>query len=256
MRGIDVRNILAAEQIFHLAHFKFALGVARIAAVGLAFVADGGEAVRVDGQAEQFVRMGAQSGRQGQVLHVVFGQRVIGRADTELHGHIQTGGRFAAARHAHQNQIGLVVVVGAGAIIVVEGKVHRLDTLHIVGVMPNGMGLSDRIGGMFAQLLFQWRQERGENVDHETIRGCENLTNVLIDDGVENDRPKTVFFSRQIDLLYHGPRFFHAVDVRPREFGEGNVFELREQALTQCFGCNAGAVGNKESRSFHLSPGP
>ncbi len=109
---------------------------------------------------------------------------------------------------------------------------------------------------MFTQLLLQWRQERRENVDHETIRRCENLTNVLVDDGVENDRPKAVFFSRQIDLLYHGPRFIHAVDVGAREFGEGNVFELREQALTQCLGCDAGAVGNKESRSFHLSPGP
>jgi len=43
--------------------------------------------------------------------------------------------------------------------------------------------------------------------------------------------------------------------IRPGEFGEGNVFELLEQALTQYFGCDAGVVGNKESRSFHLSPG-
>ena len=64
MRGIDVRNVLATEQILHLAHFELALGVARIAAVGLALVADRGEAVRVDGQAEQLVLVGAQGGRQ------------------------------------------------------------------------------------------------------------------------------------------------------------------------------------------------
>jgi hypothetical protein len=28
MCGIDVRNIFAAEQVFHFAHFEFALGVA------------------------------------------------------------------------------------------------------------------------------------------------------------------------------------------------------------------------------------
>src|SRR5450830_390236 len=122
--------------------------------------------------------------------------------------------------------------------------------------MPNGMGLSDGIGGMLTQLLLQRRQEARENVDHETIGGCEDLTNVLIDDGVENDRTKAVFFCRQIDLLYHGPRFIRVVDIWPREFGEGNIFKLREQALTQSFGCDAGAVVNIESRAFHLSPGP
>ena len=53
MRGIDVGNVLPAEQALYLAHFELALGKAGIAAVGLAFVADGGEAVWVDGQAEQ-----------------------------------------------------------------------------------------------------------------------------------------------------------------------------------------------------------
>ena len=62
MRGIDIGNVLAAEQVLHLAHLKFALGVARIAAVGLALIADRGKAVRVDGQAEQFVLVRAQSG--------------------------------------------------------------------------------------------------------------------------------------------------------------------------------------------------
>jgi hypothetical protein len=59
-----VRDVLAAEQVFHFAHFELALGVARIAAVGLALVADRGEAVGVDGQAEQLVLMGAQGGWQ------------------------------------------------------------------------------------------------------------------------------------------------------------------------------------------------
>lgn len=109
---------------------------------------------------------------------------------------------------------------------------------------------------MFTQLLFQGREEGREDVDHETIGGREDLTDVLIDDGVENDRAHTVFFGGQIDLLYHGPRFIHVIDIRPGEFGEGDAFELREQALTQGFGGNAGAVGDKESRSFHLSLGP
>ncbi|MGF6131676.1 hypothetical protein ABIA54_000537 [Pseudomonas sp. EB276 TE3739] len=150
----------------------------------------------------------------------------------------------------------IVVIVGARAVIVVEGEVHRLDALHVIGVVPDGVGLADGVGRVLGELLFERREEGRENVDHETIRRCENLTDVLIDDGVEDDRPEAVGFSGFVDLLYHGPRFFHAVDVGPREFAEGNVFELRQQALTQGFGGNAGAIGDEESRSFHLHLGP
>ncbi|MOA23189.1 hypothetical protein D3C78_1437930 [compost metagenome] len=93
------------------------------------------------------------------------------------------------------------------------------------------MGFADRVGGVLAQLLFQGRQERGKNVDHETIGRCENLTDVLIDDGIEDNRAETVGFGGFIDLLYHGPRLVDVVDVRTYELGEGNVFELCQQAL-------------------------
>ena len=126
----------------------------------------------------------------------------------------------------------------------------------VFGVGADGVGFADGVGRMLGQFLFERRQEGRENVDHETIGSRKDLTNVLIDDGVEDNRTEAVGFGGSVDLLYHGPRFIRVVDIRPRELGEGNVFELREQALTQCFGCDAGAVGNKESRSFHLSPGP
>ncbi|MCY1429917.1 hypothetical protein D9M71_458490 [compost metagenome] len=144
----------------------------------------------------------------------------------------------------------------AGAVVVVEGEVDGLDTLHVIGVGADGVGLADGVGRMLGQFLFKRCQERRENVDHETIRGCENLTNVLIDDGVEDNRTEAVGFGGFVDLLYHGPRFVHVVDVRPRDFAEGNVFELRQKALTQGFGGNAGTIGDKESRSFHLHLGP
>ncbi len=134
MRGVDVGNVLPAEQVLYLAHFELALGKAGVAAVGLALVADGREAVGVDGQAEQLVVVLFQHRRQLQAFHVVFGQRVVRGADAELHGHVQAGWGFAAARYADQNQVGLVVIVGTCAIVVVQGKVDCLDALHVVGI--------------------------------------------------------------------------------------------------------------------------
>lgn len=97
MRGVDEGDVFTAEQTLHFAHFELALGIAGIAAIGLALVADSGEAIRIDGQAEQLFAVFFQLIRKLQALHVVFGQRIVGGANTVLHGHIQAGGRFAAA---------------------------------------------------------------------------------------------------------------------------------------------------------------
>ncbi|MCY1178755.1 hypothetical protein D9M73_191220 [compost metagenome] len=146
--------------------------------------------------------------------------------------------------------------MSTGAIIVVQGKVDRLDALHVVGVAADGVGFNHRIGRMRGQFLLQRGQEGRENVDHETIGGGQDLAYILIDDGIEDDRTDTVLFCGAVDLLYHGPRFFHAVDVRACVFIERNGIELRQKTLSQRLGSDTGAVGNKESRSFHLRLGP
>lgn len=64
---------------------------------------------------------------------------------------------------------------------------------------------------------------------------------------------KAVFFGGVIDLLYHRPGFFHAVYIGACELAEGHIFELCQQTLTEVFGRNAGAIGDKESRSFYRS---
>ncbi len=117
--------------------------------------------------------------------------------------------------------------MGARAVVVVEGEVDRLDAFHIVGVAADRVGFAHRIRGMGSQLLLQRGQEGRENVDHETVGGGQHLADILVDDGVEDDRTDAVLFSGAIDLLYHRTRFFYAVDVRTREFIERNGIELR-----------------------------
>ncbi len=103
--------------------------------------------------------------------------------------------------------------------------------------------------------MFEWCEERGKDVDHETVGFSQDVANFLIDQGVEDDRPGTVGFRRFVDLLYHGPRFFRGIDIGASQFGKADGFELCEQTLTQGFGCDAGAIGDEESRSFHRSWG-
>ncbi|MNH26516.1 hypothetical protein D3C79_865730 [compost metagenome] len=109
---------------------------------------------------------------------------------------------------------------------------------------------------MGSQFLFKRGQKRRKDVDHEAIRGSQDLTDVLIDDGVEDDRAYTITLGRGVDLLDHGPRLFRRIDVGTGEFIERNALELSEQTLAQGFGSDAGAVGDEERGSFHLRSGP
>ncbi|MOA09786.1 hypothetical protein D3C78_1296400 [compost metagenome] len=146
--------------------------------------------------------------------------------------------------------------MGARAIVVVQGEIHRLDAFHVVGVAANGVRLADGIRRMGSQFLFKRGQKRRKDVDHEAIRSSQDLTDVLIYDGVEDDRAYTITLGRGVDLLDHGPRLFRRIDVGTGEFIERNALELSEQTLAQGFGSDAGAVGDEERGSFHLRSGP
>ena len=222
-----MRNILPPEQILHLPDLELALRKARIPTIRLPLMPNGGQAVRINRQPKQLVLMLFQRRRQLQPLHVILSQRIVRRPNPELHGHVQTGRRLPAAGHADEDQVRLVVVVRPRPIIVVQRKVHRLDPFHVVGVAADRVGFAHGIRRMGGQFLLQRGEERRKNVDHEAIGGRQDLADVLVDDGVENDRPHPVALGRGVDLLDHDPRFFDAVDVRARELVERNVLELR-----------------------------
>src|SRR3546814_2756600 len=100
--------------------------------------------------------------------------------------------------------------------------------------------------------MFKRRKKGREDVDHEAIGFGQNVTDFLVHQGVEDDRPATVLFRGIIDLLYHGPRFFGGVYVWAGQLREGNVLELCQKTLAQGFRGDACAVRNEESSSFHV----
>ena len=104
---------------------------------------------------------------------------------------------------------------------------------------------------MGREFVLQRRQEGRENIDHESIGLGQYVADFLIDYSVEDDRSSAIPFGRLVDLLHHGARFFRSIDIRPGELGEGNVLELRQQALAEGFRSDAGTVGNEKSGSFH-----
>src|SRR5690606_14718216 len=99
--------------------------------------------------------------------------------------------------------------------------------------------------------MLKRRKKRRKDIDHETVGFSENVANPLVDQGVEYDRADAIAFRCFIDLLYHCPRFFGRIDVRPGQLGEVDGFELCQQALAECLGRDAGTVVDDRSSSFH-----
>ncbi|MCY1428086.1 hypothetical protein D9M71_439590 [compost metagenome] len=81
---------------------------------------------------------------------------------------------------------------------------------------------------MGGQFLFQRGQEGREDVDHEAVGGRQDFADILVDDSVKDDGASAIALSGKVDLLYHGARFFHTIDVRTCEFVEANILELSQ----------------------------
>lgn len=226
MRGIDMRNILPPEQILHFPYLKLALRKARIPTIRLPLMPNSRQPVRIDSQTKQLVLMILQRRRQLQPLHIILGQRIVRRPNPKLHSHVQTSRRLPTPRNPHQDQIRLVVVMRPRPVIVIQRKVHRLDPLHVVGVAADRVRFPHGIRRVGRELLLQRGEEGGEDVDHEAVGGGEHLADVLVDDGVEDDRAYAVTLGRGVDLLHHHPGLVDAVDVRAGELVERNVLEL------------------------------
>lgn len=116
-----------------------------IFAAGFAFAADSAEAVGVDGQAEEFVFVLHERLGQTKVVKVVFGERVVGGEKTELQSQVEAGRRFARAGHANEDDVCLVVMAGAGTIVVVQGEMHGVDTDSVRLRIADGVALIDLV---------------------------------------------------------------------------------------------------------------
>lgn len=251
MRGVDIGDAFFVKQGDSSAGFHFALLDGGVTAVGLALIADGGQAFRVYDQAEELLFVLLECIGQAQVVEVIFSQGVVPHLYAELQGHIKGGRGFPGAGHAGQDDVGLVVMAGAGTIVIVQCKVHGFDPDVIGLVVDDGVGLANGIDRTGAELGSQLAHEGLKDIQHIAIGLGDDITDILVDDGVNDDRPGACGLGNLVDLVYGGPGLFHVVHIRNGQLLELDILKLGQQAVSQCFGGNAGAIGNEKDATFH-----
>ena len=184
------------------------------------------QALRLDGEPEQFVFIRFDHARQIGGVQIVGRERIIGGADAVLQRQIEAGRGFARTGHAHQNHVGFFQIAVRHAVVVVQGKVHRFHArvvfFDIVHAALHGMPRTH------AQFAFQFAQKRIEIAQMQALRGFDDFAHFVVGNTGKNQRPYARFFCRFVDDVHQGVRFFLRVDK-----GIGGAFEFDAVKLFQ-----------------------
>jgi len=117
----------------------------RVFAASFALAADSAESVGVDGEPEELLFVLDQGLGQAQVVKVVFGKGIIGGEQPELECQVEAGWGFTGAGDTNQNHIRLIIVAGAGAVVVVQRKMYGIDTNAVGLRIADGVALVDLV---------------------------------------------------------------------------------------------------------------
>jgi hypothetical protein len=88
------------------------------------------------------------------------------------------------------------------------------------------------------------------NISKQCIGRTNYFCDIGVDKRADHDRARLLFFRQFVDLPYHIARFFDGIHEGQGHFLKAHALELRKQAVSEHFGRDAGAVGNKECGAF------
>lgn len=154
---------------FQSSQLHITLPQGSVFAACLALAANGAEAVGVDGEAEELLFVLDQRLRQPKVVEIVFSEGVIGGEEAKLQCQVETGRGFAGAGNTNENHVRLIIVAGAGAVVVVQGKMHGIDTDAVGLRIADGVALVDLVAGAHAQFVFQGVQKGAEQIQYQSV---------------------------------------------------------------------------------------
>ncbi len=95
------------------------------------------------------------------------------------------------------------------------------------------------------QGLFEARQYIAERIDHQRLALLDNLDQIVIAHGADDNRQLAAALDAAIDFVDYRMGFFQAVDKRDGVCLEGVIRKLGQQAVPKGFGGDRGAVGEK-----------
>src|SRR5947199_7846150 len=100
---------------------------------------------------------------------IFFGKRIIGGADPELHGKIETRRCFTGSREAYENGIGIPVMASPRPIVMTQGKIDCFDTNVVRILVHQAVGTALDMGPTLAELGLKGLHKRLEKIQYQGI---------------------------------------------------------------------------------------
>jgi len=237
----------AAHHGFGLLHLQAAVFQAGVARVGAAFAADFGQTLGADGEAKNLLAVRHQGRGELAPVKVFRDQGVIGRLEAMLHGQVQAGGRFAAARYAHQNHIRTSQVVVRLAVVVRQAEVDGLDAVVVFLALADVRKPSHAVVRLDAQLHLQRVHKGAEHVQQHALAALlQHFEHFHVHQGGKDHALAPLQFGRVVDLAHRLVGLVRRVDER-QAHAPGHHFELRQDGVAKGFGGNACAVRHEKN---------
>ncbi|EEY45562.1 hypothetical protein VMA_000958 [Vibrio mimicus VM223] len=194
-------------------------------------------------------------GQQAHRMHIFRDKGVVHYAKAKLHRHIQTGGRFSAARYAKQNDVRPVEVFERNAIIMRQGVFNGCDPIKIgVRILPDTARALQLGRGFHLNIIAHPLHYALQHI--VKMRGRLQQTSPHFGD---HHREKhqglhTMLLVRTLDLLEQFTQFFVTFHKR-KGFFIGLHSKLTQYDVPQRFtsdGCSVRNIEHITALRFHL----
>ena len=183
-------------------------------------------------------------------LEVLWNQWVVGGLEAVLHGQVERGRCFAAAAHAHQNDIGLLQIAVALAIVVGQREVDGFNPVVVGLAFGHIAEAPDAVVGLDVQFGLQRFDKGCEHVQkHAFAAFAQYREHLHVHQRGEDDGAGPVELPGVVDLPDRLVGLVHGVD-EGQPYVAGFGFKLRQDGVAEGFGGDASAVGYEKNTAL------
>ena len=129
--------------------------------------------------------------------------------------------------------------------------VHRVDAAVVTLEIHHAMRLSDAPLALGAEFALQRFDERCEHIQHQRATFRQHRVEFRIDAGIDHDGARPMLLTGAPDLQRRLAGLGHRIHERDPIGDEAGFRKLRQQAVANGLGGNAGAVGDVEHGTQH-----
>src|SRR5437870_2049478 len=147
-------------------------------------------------------------------------------------------------------------IIAARTIIIGQRKISCVDTRCVGGNIRHPMRTPGAVRRASVELALQRPHEGGEKIQEQAVRRHDNITQIVLHQGAENDGPDALLLRGAVDAPDSLVRLVNARYKWQSHWSKFQAFELRHEAVAHGFRSHTSLVRYEENGSTTHSATP